>query len=299
MGGAKINYVEAGFPYIDAGATATDTLDGDVTQYIWTDGDTVDSKEAFYQANSCQQIYNMNMKARNGEYFITVELQLDSGLSTASYKRMPVHCFFSGSKGYTYHIHRAGEPAKCEKHGMIRMVRTLPTYMPIMKYVKTIYGKDFVKMIGNLDDYVCTIPERRTLLNPYLHRKNRKFVPVADAEQGKFIIVFNVEDKAGNKANHVYRTVIVKDTLPPVITLHLKNKLVHTSGTTLGANGKNARGTTGAYGGFGNPYMQDGKFMAETSTTNGWLIGAVASAVAGVALLGFSARKSTVASVPV
>jgi hypothetical protein len=334
--GAKINYVEAGFPYIDAGATATDTLDGDVTQYIWTDGDTVDSKEAFYQANSCQQIYNMNMKARNGEYFITVELQLDSGLSTASYKRMPVHCFFSGSKGYTYHIHRAGEPAKCEKHGMIRMVRTLPTYMPIMKYVKTIYGKDFVKMIGNLDDYVCTIPERRTLLNPYLHRKNRKFVPVADAEQGKFIIVFNVEDKAGNKANHVYRTVIVKDTLPPVITLHLKNKLVHTSGTTLGANGqyspkdhginhkmiggakgkdfptqwnpaaypkgangKNARGTTGAYGGFGNPYMQDGKFMAETSTTNGWLIGAVASAVAGVALLGFSARKSTVASVPV
>merc|ERR1711865_987961 len=106
-------------------------------------------------------------------------------------------------------------PAKCEKHGMIRMVRTLPTYMPIMKYVKTIYGKDFVKMIGNLDDYVCTIPERRTLLNPYLHRKNRKFVPVADAEQGKFIIVFNVEDKAGNKANHVYRTVIVKDTLPP------------------------------------------------------------------------------------
>merc|ERR1719272_962015 len=93
-------------------------------------------------------------------------------------------------------------------------------------------------MIGNLDDYVCTIPERRTLLNPYLHRKNRKFVPVADAEQGKFIIVFNVEDKAGNKANHVYRTVIVKDTLPPVITLHLKNKLVHTSGTTLGANGQ-------------------------------------------------------------
>merc|ERR1711865_345660 len=233
--GAKINYVEAGFPYIDAGATATDTLDGDVTQYIWTDGDTVDSKEAFYQANSCQQIYNMNMKARNGEYFITVELQLDSGLSTASYKRMPVHCFFSGSKGYTYHIHRAGEPAKCEKHGMIRMVRTLPTYMPIMKYVKTIYGKDHGinhKMIGGAKG-----KDFPTQWNPAAYPK--------------------------------------------------------------GANGKNARGTTGAYGGFGNPYMQDGKFMAETSTTNGWLIGAVASAVAGVALLGFSARKSTVASVPV
>jgi hypothetical protein len=45
------------------------------------------------------------------------------------------------------------------------------------------------------------------------------------------------------------------------------------------------------------------KLMAEstTSTVNGWVIGAVASAVSGVALLGYAAtRKATVAtSVPV
>jgi hypothetical protein len=41
--------------------------------------------------------------------------------------------------------------------------------------------------------------------------------------------------------------------------------------------------------------------MAETQTSvNGWVIGAIASAVTGVALLGFSMKKNTVAtSVPV
>jgi len=38
--------------------------------------------------------------------------------------------------------------------------------------------------------------------------------------------------------------------------------------------------------------------MAETVSSNGWIIGAVASAVAGVALLGVSSRSNTV-SVPV
>merc|ERR1712070_78703 len=109
---------------------------------------------------------------------------------------------------------------------------------------------------------------------------------------------------AGNAADKLYRTVVVKDTLPPVITLHLKNKLVHTGGTTVAGLPKDYPKDapvepSAGYHGFGNPNMKDGPFMAETTTTNGWMIGAVASAVAGVALLGFSARKSTVTSVPV
>jgi len=41
--------------------------------------------------------------------------------------------------------------------------------------------------------------------------------------------------------------------------------------------------------------------MAETTeaSTNGWIIGAAASAVTGLALLGFSTRKQAVTSVPV
>jgi hypothetical protein len=44
-----------------------------------------------------------------------------------------------------------------------------------------------------------------------------------------------------------------------------------------------------------------GNFMAEeqASASNAWVIGAVASAVTGVALLGYSAKKQTVTSVPV
>merc|ERR1712188_134344 len=76
-------------------------------------------------------------------------------------------------------------------------------------------------------------------------------------------------------------------------------------------------------GNYGNPFIQDadkskhgysafgaagdhanyaGNFMAEetSTTTNGWVLGAVASAVTGLALLGYSAKKPTaVVTVPV
>merc|ERR1712072_965237 len=73
---------------------------------------------------------------------------------------------------------------------------------------------------------------------------------------------------------HYTKTVVVEDTMVPIISLKYK-------GTKLGRWG----------------------YMAESTTTtvNGWVIGAVASAVSGVALLGYAAtRKTAVAtSVPV
>merc|ERR1712146_614874 len=111
------------------------------------------------------------------------------------------------------------------------------------------------------------------------------------------------KDKAGNKdcdwkkGTKVYRRVFVKDTLPPVITLHLRNKLIAAgNGKQKGVNGvMNPAGTAA-----GNPNI---KYMAEetTSSVNGWIVGALASAVTGLALLGYSLRKSdnVVTSVPV
>jgi len=302
--GAKINYVEAGFPYIDAGATATDELDGDVTQYIWTDGNTVDQSKAFYQSRSCQQIYNMKKDSNNGEYIITAEI-------AGEFKRIPVHCFFTASKGYTFHIHTTGAKGNCASLGLIRA-----NDAKINTYIKSVFPAQ-ARLVGNLDDYVCTVDpavEELTQLTNAATAGPSSYI--SDAEQGKYIIKFNVEDKAGNAATKLHRTVVVKDTLPPVITLHLKNKLIH-SPADFGKTGinhgmpnkqwnpanykRNANALPDAkyepaagYKGFGNP-----NFMAETATTNGWLIGAVASAVTGVALLGFSARKSTVTSVPV
>jgi len=39
--------------------------------------------------------------------------------------------------------------------------------------------------------------------------------------------------------------------------------------------------------------------QSESASVNGWVIGAVASAVTGLALLGFSSRKTVVTTVPV
>merc|ERR1711937_649500 len=106
------------------------------------------------------------------------------------------------------------------------------------------------------------------------------------AETGDYKIEYFCKDKAGNKdcdwkkGKKVHRNVFVKDTLPPVITLHLRNKLIATAA--------------------GNPNI---KYMAEetTSSVNGWIVGALASAVTGLALLGYSLRNSdnVVTSVPV
>merc|ERR1712046_252419 len=63
------------------------------------------------------------------------------------------------------------------------------------------------------------------------------------AETGDYKIEYFCKDKAGNKdcdwkkGKKVHRNVFVKDTLPPVITLHLRNKLIATGkGNQKGVN---------------------------------------------------------------
>merc|ERR1711977_212404 len=97
---------------------------------------------------------------------------------------------------------------------------------------------------------------------------------------GTYILTYsgtgkNIHTQGDNcRGVHYTKTVVVEDTMVPIISLKYK-------GTKLGRWG----------------------YMAESTTTtvNGWVIGAVASAVSGVALLGYAAtRKTAVAtSVPV
>merc|ERR1712139_337297 len=181
-----------------------------------------------------------------------------------------------------------------KKLGMVRLSTIDRKTKKIIKNYIKVVRKD-APLIGNLDQYVCvpnvvaaSVAPRRWQSESSAQLANR----IQDAEQGKYVIQFHVEDKAGNHANVVKRTVIVKDTLPPVITLHLNKKLIHKKGSNPQPNTKGW-----------NPYKRNsdgtigGEYMAESATTNGWLIGAVASAVAGVALLGLSAKK-TATSVP-
>merc|ERR1711871_989387 len=121
------------------------------------------------------------------------------------------------------------------------------------------------------------------------------------------------------------RKVTVKDTLRPVITLKydsgsgsatvaqgdLSSTNTETQDLSLTdtATDKQYPSVTGAYtsqGSFDDTYggnhEAEHTLMAEesTSSVNGWVIGAIASAVAGLALLGYSTRRTAVAtSVPV
>jgi hypothetical protein len=116
---------------------------------------------------------------------------------------------------------------------------------------------------------------------------------------GTYKLTYTAKDKSNNEIgqkkckNLYFRTIIVKDTLKPVISLHFKGATIHKSkAIDTGVNAQKNPAADAA----NNPY-----FMEESQTSvNGWVIGAIASAVTGVALLGFSMKKSTVAtSVPV
>merc|ERR1711881_167399 len=88
----------------------------------------------------------------------------------------------------------------------------------------------------------------------------------------------------GQTRSENVRTVTIVDTLRPVIELKYNSQVIHQSAKEFS--------------------LPADSFMAEeasTSSVNGWVVGAVASAVSGLALLGYSLRKSApvATSVPV
>merc|ERR1712159_384112 len=114
------------------------------------------------------------------------------------------------------------------------------------------------------------------------------------------------------------RKVTVSDTLRPVITLRYKGtKVAQGTRDTTGdirsdsphhgqLNTKHVADPNGLNAGVADTEFPDTHtlptLMAEetTSSVNGWVLGAIASAVAGLALLGYSTRRTAVAtSVPV
>jgi len=352
--GTMVVYVESGFPYVDAGATATDSLDGDITDYIWTDGNVVNIDKALNSQKSCQQI--------NDAYCKDNKCTSNKGTPNGQYKVIKdgkpqtVSCFFytdnSVTKGFTYHVHHTKHGGNCKAWGMDTFTKkSNKNYQTILTHLKEVHPN--LKNVGNLDQFICYQNDYNSLSQQQQGSDDRKYnvkglhENKASAQVGKYVIQYHVQDKAGNNAIARKRTVIVKDTLPPVITLHLKNKLVTNvkpfpavgidhkrlggfeekqypntrkswkptaSGTGISTENnvgyksekflqrrnpaayKEGDAKYGIYGkGFGNPNMA---LMAEAASTNGWMIGAIASAVAGVALLGYSSRKSAT-SVPV
>lgn len=101
-----------------------------------------------------------------------------------------------------------------------------------------------------------------------------------------YTVTYTGADASNNKhCKAATREVIVQDTLPPVITLHLNKKVVASSASSS----FNPAGTKA-----GNPFIRMPRlvFMEQVST-NGWFIAAAASAVVGAALLATGSRKTS------
>merc|ERR1711937_1130532 len=87
---------------------------------------------------------------------------------------------------------------------------------------------------------------------------------------GTYVLTYSASDKSGNtigKGKHTTRrTIVVKDTLKPVISLHFGGKKIHQSASAdKGVNGQANKAGQASY----NPY-----FMEETQTSvNGWVMG--------------------------
>jgi hypothetical protein len=243
--GSPINFIEAGFTYTDAHATATDNIDGTITSRIWTTGDTVDVADHFNTKRSCGAIKSdmlarENLIANSGDYWI----------STGSGVRQQVVCDFHTAGGpYTLKACGAiGTPCStstdaCAAMGMTKVDASFATA------VAANYGADYVYS-GTSTLYVCTTSAAE--LHPYtpgFDAKHPSHTSAARAEVGKYAIQFHVNDKSGNTdescgAAGTWRTVIVKDTLPPVISLVFNSKLVHVSDETAQGIGQGDNSAT-------------------------------------------------------
>jgi hypothetical protein len=324
--GASVVYLEAGFPYVDAGATATDTIDGDISTKITDDGNSVDFSSVFYQRRSCKEIQHFFPQANTAEYYITRWVT-----AAQKFERVLVWCDMGNGDGRTYYKVTGGTPVTpyqsnsldgdCAEQGLSMLKfedsdKTSAWYTAVSQK----WPDAFANPNTPGDTYVCTESSTGDDAEASAHMQ-AKYVNTERAEAGKYIIEYHVQDVAGNTnlcttcdehtndqvvtnskatlpCRAAKRTVIVKDNLPPVITLaQRRNLLTGRRDAVTGSHMREAKSeeVDANFGGH-----QATALMAEStsSSVNGWVIGSVASAVTGLALLGLSTRRAAT-SVPV
>jgi len=119
-------------------------------------------------------------------------------------------------------------------------------------------------------------------------------VDVSHAFAGQYVFTYNVKDCAGNPAVTTYRFVTVQDTLPPVIQLKLFNELIQQSSYRSYVNKSDDQpiGHNSTPGhefdlqrlGDGADWMEE----SPVSSINGWIVGVIAAAATGIALVAYS-----------
>lgn len=359
-------YIESGFEFLDYHkATATDTLDGDITKEIFTYGNTVNENKAFKQFLSCKQIKTYYPEAKSGPYFITIAgnevevvCDMDSEEYAVTYKACkdcdavaPYGATNGGCASFGMQMMKWNTTNKATRLWAQHPSRFGMDYFPVgCRADKYFEGTDCDDSSAN---YLCTVDDES------LSEPADTTIAKHIARDGTYYIKYFVHDKAGNNQETKKdgtpcdsrgagvdltptRKVVVQDTLPPVITLHMDNnkdavdaeKLVVKSDGLLASHKLNdlsrAQSDAHPHGnytefhginpanyprdeyGVGNPHLVGDPetpltpnsfatdLMAEQHTSvNVWFVGAVASAVAGVALLAAAGRNRRATTVEV
>jgi len=338
--GGALNFVEAGFPYDDAGVTMSDSLDmeciyddveisADVAYcnssgehgVVGKNGDTVTDGEKYWEKPSCNAIKTAltasALPLTNGQYIIT----------TTAAQRTLVNCYFGEvgtpiANAITFIVYTGGDfqvaPASgdctntlgsnAERMGAgahnVAALKQSPEFLGMSGPTATQAAIDYTDAVES-QHVACVINNNGAAdavavadadphPNDALTQSNANAqVNRGHAEPGVYVITFWGNDRVGNQAVNIMRTVIVKDTLPPVISL-----LHPDSGAVLAQGNKNVVGLDSRTNYDAVTGAAHHAYMAETTSVNGWFIGAVACAVSGVALLATSMKK-TPTSVPV
>jgi len=348
--------IEAGFPYVDQGATCSDDFSACDLSKVY--GNTVNYARAFKESPNCETVKAAFSEASSGYYLLTpsgvsgrevsafCDMQNvrtyfrkdDFGSACPANMCEGSNCFSVAVNEKAYyprsgHVqHLVGITAKnneqCEifsQAGIDGVQRKTVACGELVSEAELAHIKHFV-----LDSHsFCSWQSEadRVGLPTFANTRTESFsranlYPVSDGasanEPTHYVIKYHYTDAAGNTgkcgSTHAEyanmckcpkeRTVHVKDSLPPVITLKLNDNLVAVSGGVQTGHGHYDTPTSTFVSSTQNPAYNNGAgnnpfLMAESTTSvNGWAVAAVASFITGVALLSYSGKSATT-SVPV
>jgi len=256
--------------YIDDGATCSDQVDGVISQNVEVSGDVVNLSKV-------------------GSYTITYNCKDSAGNAAPTLSR-------------SVHVAQTSCPT-CTITGAGTVANT-----PLLHEASFPYTDEGATCTDIIDGTVAT------------HVTN----PVKVQTTGTYVVTYRAVNSVGlwndglaangvdagtgcrGTAINYFRTVKVSDTLKPVIKLTYATTADTTDTIAWGGNGPKSTNAGTRDNPFNNgvhdgtPQAQSLMAEEQTSSVNGWVLGAIASAVTGLALLGYSQRKTTVAtSVPV
>ena len=233
--------IEVGDTYTDAGATATDTYDGDITSSIVTVSTVNTAIVGVYSVT-----YNVSDTSGNaaaevtrtvnvvdttvpvitllGEDPVTIEVgdtytdagatatdNFDGDLTSSIVTVSTVNTAIVGVYSVTYNVSDTNGNAAAE---VTRTVNVVDTTVPVI----TLLGEDPVTIeVG--DTYTDAGATATDNFDGDITSSIVTVSTVNTAIVGVYSVTYNVSDTAGNAAAEVTRTVTVVDTTVPVITL--------------------------------------------------------------------------------